>query len=83
MGLSQICLGVIGTSEKNNRFGRDGDELSIEFGVLQDILMVKSVLTVENMGLELDHSHRCRSQCGMSCQERGCREERSLGDNLI
>lgn len=59
MGLTQICLRVIGTSEKNNRFGRDSDELSIEFGVLQDILMVMSVLTVENMGLELDHSLRC------------------------
>lgn len=59
--LTHICLGLIGISEKNNRFGRDIDTFRIEFAVLHDIQW-RCLLTVEKMGLELDQGIRCRSR---------------------
>lgn len=41
--LTHIWLGLIGISEKDNRFGRDIDTFRIEFAMLQDIPMEMSV----------------------------------------
>lgn len=46
--LTHICLGLVGISEKSNRFGMDIDTVRIEFAVLQDIPMEMSVNSGKN-----------------------------------
>lgn len=46
--LTHIWLGLIGISEKDNRFGRDIDTFRIEFAMLQDIPMEMSVNNGKN-----------------------------------